>query len=380
MPDATSGYSFRFVRNVLAKTLVLLLAANLLFALVNPMPSLGKLTLYNWLFPGRERLPFGEDPGEAYNLSLLSLDAMFASHEVSRPKAPDEFSVLVVGDSSAWGILLKPDQTMAGLINASGYRTPDGRQVRAYNLGYPTLSLTKDLLILDWARRYQPDMIIWPVTLEAFPRDQQLSSPIIQHNPQEVRRLIQTYRLNLNIHDPALVDPSFWQRTLFGQSRNLANILRLQVYGALWAATGIDQYYPQTYELRANDLPADQTFDGLNPPHLAKDALAFDVLEAGMSIYKDIPVLLVNEPMFISNGSNSNIRYNFYYPRWAYDDYRQLLSAEAQQNKWQYLDLWNAIPTAEFTNSAIHLDTAGSAQLAEKIGQAITSDLGMVAP
>ncbi len=371
MPDASSGYSFRFVRNVLAKTLALLLAANLLFALVNPMPSLGKLTLYNWLFPGRERLPFGADPGEAYNLSLFSLDAMFASHAVSRPKAPGEFRVLVVGDSSVWGILLKPDQTLAGLINASGYKTPDGRQVRAYNLGYPTLSLTKDLLVLDWARRYQPDMIIWPVTLEAFPRDQQLGSPILQHNPQEVRRLIQTYRLDLNLHDPSLVDPSFWQRTLFGQSRNLADILRLQVYGALWTATGIDQYYPQTYELRANDLPADPTFDGLNPPHLAKDALAFDVLEAGMSIYKDIPVLLVNEPMFISNGSNSNIRYNFYYPRWAYDDYRQLLSAEAQQNKWQYLDLWNAIPPAEFTNSAIHLDPAGSAQLAEMIGQAI---------
>jgi len=378
MQDTTSGYSFRFVCSVLVKTLILLLAANLLFALVNPMPFLGKLTLYNWLFPGRARLPFGEDPGQAYNLSLFSLDAMFASQAVARPKAPGEYRVLVVGDSSVWGILLPPGQTLAGQINAAGYKTPDGRQVRAYNLGYPTLSLTKDLLVLEWARQFQPDMIIWPVTLEAFPRDQQLSSPILQHNPQAVRRLIQTYQLDLNLHDPALVDPSFWQQTLFGQSRNLADILRLQVFGALWAATGIDQYYPQTYELRANDLAADLTFDSLKGPHLAKDVLAFDVLEAGMSIYKDIPVLLVNEPMFISNGANSNIRYNFYYPRWAYDDYRQLLSAEAQQNNWQYLDLWNAIPPAEFTNSAIHLTPAGSAQLAGMIGQAMSKELGSV--
>ena len=378
MQDTTSGYSFRFVCSVLVKTLILLLAANLLFALVNPMPFLGKLTLYNWLFPGRARLPFGEDPGQAYNLSLFSLDAMFASQAVARPKAPGEYRVLVVGDSSVWGILLPPGQTLAGQINAAGYKTPDGRQVRAYNLGYPTLSLTKDLLVLEWARQFQPDMIIWLVTLEAFPRDQQLSSPILQHNPQAVRRLIQTYQLDLNLHDPALVDPSFWQQTLFGQSRNLADILRLQVFGALWAATGIDQYYPQTYELRANDLAADLTFDSLKGPHLAKDVLAFDVLEAGMSIYKDIPVLLVNEPMFISNGANSNIRYNFYYPRWAYDDYRQLLSAEAQQNNWQYLDLWNAIPPAEFTNSAIHLTPAGSAQLAGMIGQAMSKELGSV--
>jgi hypothetical protein len=374
MPDASSGYSFRFVRRVLAKTLVLLLAANLLFALANPMPFLGKLTLYNWLVPGRARLPFGEDPAQAYNLSLFSLDAMFASQAVSLPKAPGEFRVLVVGDSSVWGILLPPDQTLAGLIDAAGYRTADGRQVRAYNLGYPTLSLTKDLLVLDWARRYQPDMIIWPVTLEAFPRDQQLSSPILQHNPQQVRRLIQAYQLNLDQNDPALIDPGFWQRTLFGESRNLADILRLQVYGAAWAATGIDQYYPPTYELRANDLAADPTFDHLNPPHLAQDALAFDVLEAGMALYPDIPVLLVNEPMFISDGINSNIRYNFYYPRWAYDDYRELLSAEAAQHHWQYLDLWNAISPAAFTNSAIHLNPAGESQLAGMIGK----ELGFV--
>ncbi len=375
MPGPEPKYTLRFILNVLFKTALLLLAANLLFAAINPMAFLGKISLYNGLFPGRERLPFGENPSQAYNLSLYSLDAMFASHQVSQAKAPNEFRVLVVGDSSVWGILLKPDQTLAAQINAAGLKTLDGRQVRAYNLGYPTLSLTKDLLVLDWARRYQPDMIIWPVTLEAFPLDQQLSSPILQHNPDQVRSLIQMYHLNLSPADPNLVDPSFWQLTLFGQRRNLADIIRLQVYGALWGATGIDQYYPDTYDLRANDLADDLTFAGLNPPTLNKGSLAFDVLEAGMSIYPNIPVLLVNEPMFISDGSNSDIRYNFYYPRWAYDDYRQLLNAEAQQNEWRYLDLWNTVPPAEFTNSAIHMTPAGEAMLAAQIDAVLTSIL-----
>ena len=367
MTDPNPKYSLRFLRNVLVKTALLLVAANLLFAAANPMPFLGKISLYNSFFPGRERLPFGEDPSQSYNLSLFSLNAMFASHQISQPKAPDEFRVLVVGDSSIWGILLKPDQTLASQINAAALKTSDGRLVKAYNLGYPTLSLTKDLMVLDWAKRYQPDMIIWAVTLQAFPRNLQLSSPILQYNPDEVRSLIQAYHLSLSPADPNLVDPSFWQRTLFGQRRNLADIIRLQVYGALWNATGIDQYYPDSYEPRANDLADDQTFDGLQPPTLSKDSLAFGVLEAGMSIYKNIPVLLVNEPMFISDGSNSDIRYNFYYPRWAYDDYRQLLSAEVQQNGWQYLDLWNAVPPAEFTNSAIHLTPDGEAIMAAKI-------------
>ncbi len=55
--------------------------------------------------------------------------------------------------------------------------------MRAYNLGYPVMSLTKDLLILDYAQRYQPDLIIWAVTLESFPYDKQLFPPLLQNNP-----------------------------------------------------------------------------------------------------------------------------------------------------------------------------------------------------
>jgi len=47
--------------------------------------------------------------------------------------------------------------------------TVSGKQARVYNLGYPTMSLTKDLLILSRALHYQPDLIIWLVTLESFP-------------------------------------------------------------------------------------------------------------------------------------------------------------------------------------------------------------------
>ena len=35
------------------------------------------------IFPGRPRLPFGENPDKAYNFSLYSLDAMLASHEIN---------------------------------------------------------------------------------------------------------------------------------------------------------------------------------------------------------------------------------------------------------------------------------------------------------
>ncbi|MCZ7670394.1 MAG: hypothetical protein M5U34_26160 [Chloroflexi bacterium] len=43
----------------------------------------------------------------------------------------------------------------------------------------------------------------------------------------------------------------------------------------------------------------------------------------------DVPVLLINEPMFISSGRNSDLRYNAFYPRWAYDQYREMLGETA---------------------------------------------------
>jgi hypothetical protein len=81
--------------------------------------------------------------------------------------------------------------------------------------------------------------------------------------------------------------------------------------------------------------------------------------------------MIVNEPMLISSGENSVIRYNFFYPRWAYDQYRDMMAELSQKNQWNYVDLWNLVPANEFTNSAIHLTPRGESLLAEKIGSSI---------
>lgn len=349
----------------------LLIKATLLFVLFNfafiwlgDVP-LGKLSLYNVVFTGRERFPFGETR-ESYNLSLFDLDAMFASHIlVGTEKSPDEYRVFLMGDSSVWGTLLAPEQTLAGQLNA-GSLTACGKTVRAYNLGYPTISLTKDLMILDQALQYQPDLIIWLTTLEAFPQDKQLDSPIVANNAQRVQELIATYRLLVDPHSPALTQPSKQEQAFVSRRRAVADLIRLQLYGVLWSSTGIDQIYPEDYERAQIDLEANEDFHGLSS---LTDVLAFDVLEAGMSTA--VPTLLVNEPILISNGANSDLRYNFYYPRWAYDEYRQLLGELANTNSWNYLDLWDVIPMTEFTNSAIHLTPRGETVLADRIATQI---------
>lgn len=356
------------VSRLVLKATLLFVAANLLFAALNPMPALGGLSLYNWLLPGRERLPYGDDPQRSYNLNLYSLEAMFASHKLAgTPKAADEFRVLVIGDSSVWGFLLENEDTLSSALKSAGLRADDGREAVFYNLGHPTISLTKDLMILDYAMQYDPDLILWPVTLEAFPISKQTSSPLVQNNAERVRGLVAEYDLSLDANDPDFVEQDFWARTIVGQRRNLADIVRLQLYGVAWAATGVDVFIPETYELRAVDLEASEDYAGLQPPELHADDLAFDVLAAGVERAGDVPVLIVNEPIFVSDGANSDIRYNSFYPRWAYDAYREILEAECAAQAWHCADLWQAAGNAEFTNTPIHLTPQGTLEFADAI-------------
>jgi len=367
-----STITWKTITRVLLKTAVLFLLLNALFAWLLPLEALGHLSLYNWLLPGRLRLPYGENPAESYNLSLYNVPAMLASHTISQPKAADEFRVLLIGDSGTWGWFLENEDTLAGQLNAMNLQTADGRSARFYNLGYPVLALSKDILLLDAAMQSDPDLILWPVTLDSFPREKQLFPPLVQHNPERMRRLIAAYGLDLDGEDGRFVTPNLFDRTIVGQRRSLADLLRLQQVGFAWAATGIDQAIPDQIDLRRSDFEADvswQTFT--QPAALSRDDLAFDVLAAGMIIAGDVPVLLINEPMFISTGQNSDLRYNAFYPRWAYDQYRKMLADTAVARNWSYLDLWDTIPANEFTDTPVHLTPTGNRLYAERVAEGI---------
>ncbi len=359
---------WRFLFNVLGKALLLFLAANLLYMGVFPTGFGGKLSLYNHLFPGRERFPFGENPEKSYNLSLSNLDAMFASHAIAQPKAQDEFRIVLIGDSATWGTLLKPQETLAGQLQAGLQSAYPQENIQVYNLGYPTLSLVKDLLIMDQAMDYQPDLILWLTTLESFPIDRQMDSPLVQQNAARVLELEQKNNLRLG-QLPEL--PTQWQANLVSQRRNLADLLRLQLYGFMWGATGIDQEYFADYVPAQVDLEADESFEGFSPPVLPADKMAFHLLDLGKKIAGDTRLIFINEPILISGGENHELRYNFYYPRWAYDQYRQMFEDQCTSQGWICFDTWDLLKPEQFTNSAIHPSPQGAADLA----RALQSDL-----
>jgi hypothetical protein len=215
-----------------------------------------------------------------------------------------------------------------------------------------------------------------------------LVSPIVQHNGERIRllrlrsaqALIFQFTLNLSPTAEQFVEPTWWDRTIIGQRRNLADLLRLQTTGFAWAATGIDQAIPAGIPLRQTDLDAGTSWQGFTESTpFTKDDLAFDVLAAGMSRAGDVPVLLINEPTFISDGQNSDLRYNSFYPIWAYDLYREMLAetlvlSEAEAavtHNWLYLDLWDSIPATEFTDTPVHLTPAGTKMMIELVTEGV---------
>lgn len=357
---------------IVFKAALLFVLLNLLFALLTPVEALGRISVYNTLLPGRDRLPYGENPTESYNLSLFNIPAMFAAHEIVASPADDEFRVLVTGDSATWGWLLSPDATTTAQLNALDLTTDDGRRVVFYNTGYPALSLTKDLLLLDYALRYEPDLVVWLVTLESFVPGNQLV-PLAANNPTRTRDLIERYDLATDPDDPAFVEHDFIDETIVGQRRALANWLRLQGYAVAWASTGIDHAI-RDYDPLTRDFSTDVSWEGYaEPVELTAADLAFDVLGAGMQRIEEagIPALLVNEPIFITDGAGSDLHYNLWYPRWAYDAYRDLLAAQSESAGWTLLDLWDALPPDVFTDSPVHMDAGGAQTLAQRLTPAL---------
>ena len=357
-----------FLRKVILKALLLFVFLNLVFLWMNPLPALGRISVYNSILPGRTRLPFGEDSERSYNISILQLDAMQRSHEISDGEKPkDEYRVLLVGDSSVWGFLLPPEETISAQINQLDLTMKDGRRVRAYNFGYPTMSVTKDLLFLEMGLKYRPDLILWFVTLESLPLKKQLTSPILQHNPDIVRDMINLERLGIDPHDDGFIELSPLERTLVGRRRELADLIRLQFYGLMWASTGIDHYIPETLDRPSNDQSDDASFQGYEQGSLPEREIAYGVIRAGIEQAGEIPLVLINEPIFIAQGENREIRYNTFYPRWVYDQYRVKIMELVELEGWSYLDLWDEVPPGEFTDSAIHYSTAGVARVVDQI-------------
>jgi len=357
---------------VLLKAIFLFAVINVVFALLSP--AVGKITLYNYMVPGRLRFPYEKEPSfysMGHNAPVYEdFDAMFGAHIISERKPADEFRLILLGDSATWGVSVSADDTLSEQINRLHIQTCDGRNVRAYNLGYPMSFLARDILILDKALEYKPDMVFWLITLSALQPKTAETYFIIPHSERYLR-LANTYGLRLSYLSQPVQEPSFWDRTIIGQRIRLKNIITTQAFGVLWAATRIDNHESlQPESGRPNSNVDDNVdYEGRYPDGTLNffDSLMMDVLSTAFDVAGDIPVVLVNEPIFVADGKNHLVRYNELYPRWVYDEYRQFMLEWAEEHDHQLLDYWDTLPPEDFADQYFHRRSSGERRLAESL-------------
>ncbi len=359
---------------VVIKAVLLCALANLAFAYFNP--PVGKLGIYNRLVVGRTRFP--NSPTEAdfpfvHSVSVFdNFDALFASHVISDgPKPLDEYRVVFLGDSSVWGLGLPPRATLTEQINRMHLTTCSGLHVRAYNLGFPVPSALRDLLLIEKAQEYQPDMFIWLVTVNTF-LDSSSSRSFLVANVGGVRTLVGRYHLDIDLS--GIRPPSFWDNTFIGQRSALHKIALLQLVGLAWAATGVDSYV--TTSASAPIPPLNNSDYGqFRSPKFKDELLAsllLNVLPAGKEEAKGAALLVVNEPIHVLPGSQNSVRYNAAFPRWAYDAYRQAWGGYVQDRGLRFLDLWDFLADSGFfVNSSLHRSAAGEQMLADRLAPEI---------
>ena len=348
--------------SILVKALILFVLINLIYGLIDP--SLGKVSAYNTIFPGRVRFPFGSATNP-YVVMVDNLDVIAASHVISAAKQPGEYTVVLIGDSSVWGERVAASETLSEQWNRLNVQC-GGRQIKFYNLGYPHPSVIKDLIILDKAMEYQPDMILWFVTLNSMvPRR---LSPFIAANSERATYVLAGPEISISQEEElAMQRPSFFERTLVGRRSDLARWVKLQALGLLWTATDLDKRPSAKPAHLSPNVDDNKIYRGWKPGTNLNKKMLFGALEKGQNLAKSIPILIVNEPIFIATGRNSDIRYNAAYPRWAYDQYREAMTEQAQKKGFNYLDLWNVIPSNNFADDSLHVSSTGERLLIEQI-------------
>jgi hypothetical protein len=357
------------VARVVLKAIALFLIINVIYIALNPLPALSQVSVHNTLAPGRQRVQSAGGSDLGYGRSTTNIDLMLAAHEISgAPKASDEFRVLIMGDSSAWGYLMDVPETISEIINQNQLSMPNGHHVRVFNLAMPGMYATKDLLLMERVNKFEPDLVVWFVTVENFRRVAQKESFFVCANMPLMRPILERYAIG-ELDCPFEPSSSLMRRSLLGQRRDIAQIIHSQLDGVLWAATGIDhkETKPRTLIRHMN---GDTDWMGIPGPTLNEDELILNAMDAAKGMV-DAPILVLNEPILTLNGINDSRRYNRNYPRWAYDQGTAMIEARAGQLGMGFVNLWDAVTADQFTDNEVHYTAAAAERVAHRVGQAI---------
>ncbi len=366
--------SLRQFSRVLIKAITLLLIFDVVQMALNLPHAIDRWPIYRSFTPPTSRLGLSDQIGDPI---WWRLDPLLDAHEIAQPKAPDEFRVIFLGDSATFCLYCRSTEAIPFLFTQLDAIIA-GKHVRGYNLAYPGSDWLKDILILKHAMRYQPDAIVWLVTAKGAgdqPLPQEPDAHLITRlNADELPALARDFNLD-TWETRRYADADAWyQASIWAHGGRYRDWLILIARTIRNAMIFPNQDLTQQYLLPGQpvmSLPIREVaeINSTLPGYDRFPNRQWDLLLAGQRIAREagVPLLIVNEPIYIGGGPNSNVNYNSFYERDLYDRFRAAMMNFTQQHSMAYLDRWDFLPPDEFSNTSLHYNLEGNRKVAEEV-------------
>lgn len=365
---------------VMIKAIVLLIICDALLIALRVPDAMDRWSIYRVFTPPTSRLGLALQIGDP---AWWTLDPLLEAHEIAQPKAPDEYRVIFLGDSATFCLYCPARESISQAFTDLG-ETIDGKQVRAYNLAYPGSDWLKDILILQHALKFEPDAIVWLVTAKGSgdqPLPQEPEAHLITRiNAAELPALASEYNLDTWETRRYANADAWYQQSLWthgGRLRDwlvlMARTLRSALIQPGKDLTG-DYLFPGP-PVTSQSIRASAEINSSLPGYDVMPNRQWELLRAGRQMAREANVLLliVNEPIYVGSGENSDINYNSFYERGLYDRFRTALAEFVAQHDLPYLDLWNMLPPEDFSNTSLHYNAEGNRRVAGEVMKGLQS-------
>jgi hypothetical protein len=365
----------RFVR-------VCLLALLTAFGLVRPADAAPPWLCLPPVFEGGQRLHQSGAP------RVFWLELLLRQHQVCRHASSgrDERRIFLLGSSGVFGFPLPVERTFGALLNE--HFAQEDVPARLFNLCSVFPYELRDALILREALRYEPDLILYPVTpsefvhmapalfppqlVEFFDRNRETLAELVADPPRGLEEPFERYRPLLERDTP----PSFFDRL-----REIGSFARIAAAEhARVLARQLNPSLPPerlskalttrqtSYDCGATKEKSEREFSGW------KD---WNILEhlAELRARLGIAVMIVHWPIAHEPvGDCYNVRFTNALAR----EFAEWLRAETERLDLPYLDLHDFLAAEEFLDS-LHVSAEGHRKIAARLAEDIDPLLrGMV--
>lgn len=310
---------------------------------------------------------------------VLWLELLLRQHEVCwrEARSPNERRIFAIGNSAIYGFPWPYESTAIALVNEELER--QGVAAHIFNLGFVFTYQTKEAMILSEALRYEPDFIVYGVTLDDYahlaPFPYLPVTKFFEANSRAVARLAadpprsfeEPFRLYRDAQAADVRPYASWiefrQAGTFVRlaAQQTAKTIRKRMFPSFQEeGPRIGKKNPR-YDCNKIKRSFEKTYANWNE---------WSMLEylAQLRAETGVEVLVVNWPVAHEPRGDC---YNVRYPNESFEEYLEWMQKKADGLGLAYLDLHDLLDRLEFVDS-VHPTIEGQRKVATRLGEALT--------